>query len=235
MNFIALGIIVSFAFAGVTFIASQNIFSSLIILAVYTAFFVLIARRQINKNEQKIHRYHQCFQFINSYLISLNVKGSLNAAMESSYETADEGTKEIIDSIKELSEQEKLSYLTKYFKFDLYHLFVDTISLWSEQGGDILKMSHHLVDQVRLKEEYLLTCESLNKSKTVEFVVLWAIALVILAALRFALSQFFDRISKTIVYQVAVVVVILFALFSIYILILRITNVNLEGWKDEEK
>ena len=235
MNFIALGIIVSFVFAGVTFIASQNIFSSLIILAVYTAFFVLIARRQINKNEQKIHRYHQCFQFINSYLISLNVKGSLNAAMESSYETADEGTKEIIDSIKELSEQEKLSYLTKYFKFDLYHLFVDTVSLWSEQGGDILKMSHHLVDQVRLKEEYLLTCESLNKSKTVEFVVLWAIALVILAALRFALSQFFDRISKTIVYQVAVIMVILFALFSIYILILRITNVNLEGWKDEEK
>ncbi len=235
MNFIALGIIVSFVFAGVTFIASQNIFSSLIILAVYTAFFVLIARRQINKNEQKIHRYHQCFQFINSYLISLNVKGSLNAAMESSYETADEGTKEIIDSIKELSEQEKLSYLTKYFKFDLYHLFVDTVSLWSEQGGDILKMSHHLVDQVRLKEEYLLTCESLNKSKTVEFVVLWAIALVILAALRFALSQFFDRISKTIIYQVAVIVVILFALFSIYILILRITNVNLEGWKDEEK
>ena len=235
MNFIALGIIVSFVFAGVTFIASQNIFSSLIILAVYTAFFVLIARRQINKNEQKIHRYHQCFQFINSYLISLNVKGSLNAAMESSYETADEGTKEIIDSIKELSEQEKLSYLTKYFTFDLYHLFVDTVSLWSEQGGDILKMSHHLVDQVRLKEEYLLTCESLNKSKTVEFVVLWAIALVILAALRFALSQFFDRISKTIVYQVAVIVVILFALFSIYILILRITNVNLEGWKDEEK
>lgn len=235
MNFIALGIIVSFVFAGVTFIASQNIFSSLIILAVYTAFFVLIARRQINKNEQKIHRYHQCFQFINSYLISLNVKGSLNAAMESSYETADEGTKEIIDSIKELSEQEKLSYLTKYFKFDLYHLFVDTVSLWSEQGGDILKMSHHLVDQVRLKEEYLLTCESLNKSKTIEFVVLWAIALVILAALRFALSQFFDRISKTIIYQVAVVVVILFALLSIYILILRITNVNLEGWKDEEK
>ena len=235
MNFIVLGIVVSFVFAGVTFIATQNIFSSLIVLAIYIVFFVLIARRQINKNEQKIHRYHQCFQFINSYLISLNVKGSLSAAMESSYETADEETKEIIDSIKELSEQEKLSYLTKYFKFDLYHLFVDTISLWNEQGGDILKMSQHLVDQVRLKEEYLLTCESLNKSKTVEFVVLWTIALIILAALRFALSQFFDRISKTIIYQVSVIVVILFALLSIYILILRITNVNLEGWKDEEK
>ena len=235
MNFIVLALFVSLVFAGVTFIASQNIFSTILLFVLFMLFFVLIARRQINKNEQKIHRYHQCFQFINSYLISLNVKGSLSAALESSYETADEATKEIIDSIKELSEEEKLSYLTKYFKFDLYHLFVDTISLWNEQGGDILRMSQHLVDQVRLKEEYLLTCESLNKSKTIEFVVLWAIALIILAALRFALSQFFDRISKTIIYQVSVVVVILFALFSIYILILRITNVNLEGWKDEEK
>ena len=235
MNIIVVGVVVSIVFSGVSFIASQNIFNSLIIFVLSLAFFILIARRQINKSQQKIHRYHQCFQFINSYLISLNVKGSLSSAMESSYETADEGTKEIIDSIKDLSEQEKVSYLGKYFKFDLYHLFVDMVSLWNEQGGDILAMSRHLVEQVRLKEEYLLTCESLNKSKTVEFVVLWAIALVILASLRFALSQFFNRISKTIIYQVAVGVVILFALFSIYILILRITSVNLEGWKDEEK
>ena len=109
------------------------------------------------------------------------------------------------------------------------------VSLWNEQGGDILKMSHHLVEQVRLKEEYLFTCESLNKNKTIEFVVLWAIALVILSILRFALSQFFMRISKTIIYQASVVVIILFVLISIYILILRITNVNLEGWKDDEK
>ena len=235
MNIIVVGIVVSIVFSGVTFIASQNIFSSIILFVLSNAFFVLIARRQINKSQQKIHRYHQCFQFINSYLVSLNVKGSLSLAMESSYETADEGTKEIIDSIKDLSEQEKVSYLSKYFRFDLYHLFADMVFLWNEQGGDILAMSRHLVEQVRLKEEYLLTCESLNKSKTIEFVVLWAIALVILASLRFALSQFFDRISKTIIYQVAVVVVILFALLSIYILILRITNVNLEGWKDDEK
>ena len=235
MNIIVVGVTVSFVLTGVTFIASQNFFSSIIIFVLSIAFFVLIARRQINRNQQKIHRYHQCFQFINSYLISLNVKGSLSSAMESGYETADEGAKEIIDSIKDLSEQEKITYLSKYFKFDLYHLFVDMVSLWNEQGGDILDMSRHLVEQVRLKEEYLLTCESLNKSKTVEFVVLWTIALIILASLRFALSQFFDRISKTIIYQVEVVVVILFALFSIYILILRITNVSLEGWKDDEK
>ena len=141
----------------------------------------------------------------------------------------------IIDSIKELNEEEKLSYLIKYFKFDLYRLFVDTVSLYNEQGGDIIKMSHHLIEQVRLKEEYLLACQSINKSKSVEFIILWAIALMILTALRFSLSQFFARVSQTIFYQVAVVVTMLFALVSIYILFKRITNLNLEGWKDNEK
>ena len=234
MNLMLVGIVVSLVFAGVTFIASQNIFSALAILLVFIAFFVLIARRLINNSQQKIHRYHECYQFINSFIISLNVKGSLNAAMESAYNTSDSGTKEIIDSIKELSDEEKVSYLIKYFKFDLYRLFVDTVSLWNEQGGDIIKMSQHLIEQVRLKEEYLLTCQSINKNKSVEFIVLWSIALMILAALRFALSQFFTRISQTIFYQVAVVVTMLFALVSIYILIKRITNLSLEGWKDDE-
>ena len=235
MNIVLVGLVVSLVFAGVTFIASQNIFSAIGIGLIFIAFFVLIARRLINNSQQKIHRYHECYQFINSFVISLNVKGSLNAAMESAYNTADSGTCEIIDSINELSDDEKISYLIKYFKFDLYRLFVDTVSLWNEQGGDIIKMSHHLIEQVRLKEEYLLSCQSINKSKSVEFVVLWGIALMILAALRFSLSQFFLRISQTIFYQVAIVVTMLFALTSIYILLKRVTNLNIEGWKDDEK
>ena len=235
MNIVIVGIIVSLVFAGITFIASQNILSSFLVLLIFLMFFILIARRLINKNQLKIHRYHQCFQFINTFIISLDVKGSLSSALQSAYDISDSGTKEIIDSIKDLNEEEKITYLIKYFKFDLYRLFVDTINLWNEQGGDIIKMSRHLVEQARLKEEYLLGCERLTKTKSLEFIVLWSIALAILAALRFALSQFFERISQTLFYQVAVVVILLFALVSIYILLNRITNLNLEGWKDDEK
>ena len=235
MNIVVVGIVISLVFAGVIYIATQNLFSTISIFLISVVFFVLIARRLINKSQQKIHRYHECFQFINNFIVALNVKGSLSAAMESAYGTAGEDTKEIMDSIQELNEEEKLAYLTKYFKFDLYRLFVDLISLWNEQGGDILKMSRYLVSQVRLKEEYLLTCQSINKSKTMEFIILWFIALMILTALRFALSQFFNRISQTLFYQIAVVAILLFALFSMYILLKRLTNLYLEGWKDDEK
>ena len=235
MNLILIGILISLVFAGITFIATQNFLSTILIFIIYNAFFLLVARRLVNKNQLKIHRYHQFYQFVNTFIISLNVKGSLNAALLSAYETSDGGTKEILDSINDFNEEEKISYLSKYFKFDLYNLFVDTIKLWNEEGGDILKMSRYLINQARYKEEYLLNCQSLNKSKTIEFVVLWTIALAILTALRFALSQFFYYVIKTLFYQIAVVVLLLFVLFSIFLLLIRISNVDLGGWKDEQK
>ena len=235
MNFVVVGIVTSIVLTGVNYIASQNLLTSLFIFLITNAFFVLIVKRQMHKNQLKTHRYHQCFQFINTFIISLNVKGSMNAAMQSSYETTDEDTKEIIDSIKELNEEEKLSYLIKYFKFDIYRLFVDTIKLWNEEGGDILKMSEYLINQARLKEQYLLNCETIHKQKTIEFIVLWSISLAILGILRFALSQFFSKISASLFYQISVAAIILFTLFSIYILVMRVSNFELEGWKDDEK
>ena len=235
MNIILVGVIVSLALAGVTFVATSNVISMALIFVIYNAFFLIVARKQINKFQQNVHRYHQFYQFINTFIISLNVKGSLTSALESAYETSDEGTKEILDSIKELNEEEKISYLNKYFKFDLYNLFVDVIKIWNEEGGDILMMSRYLLDQARYKEEYIINCQSLNRSKTVEFVILWSIALIILTALRFALSQFFTIITSTLFYQIAVVVLLLFVLFSIFLLIMRITNISLEGYEHEEK
>ena len=235
MNFLLLGVLVSFAFAGLIFIASENVISTISIFLISLLFFVLLIKRQIDKYQEKTRRYHQCYQFINSYLISLSIKGSLSAARESGYGTADKATREVIDSIKDLDEEEKLSYLSKYFKFDLYHLFVDTIKVWSEQGGDILTMSQYLINQVRLKEEYLLFCESVHRSKLIEFFVLWGITLTILTSLRFALSQFYTRIIHAMFFQIAVVVLFLFVLLSIYLMVMRITNVTLEGWKDDEK
>lgn len=235
MNFVLVGIVVSFVLSGVNFIATQNIFSTLFLFLISLVFFVLIVKKQMAKNQLKIHRYHQCYQFINTFIVSLNIKGSMSAAIESSYEVSDETTKEVLDSIKEMNEEEKIGYLCKYFKFDLYRLFVDIVSLWNEEGGDILKMSQYLVNQARLKEQYLITCETIHRQKTIEFVTLWSISLAILAILRFTLSQFFYRISGSLFYQISVVFIILFALFSVYILLLRVSKFELEGWKDEEK
>lgn len=235
MNFLLIGILISLAFTGLNFVASENIISSLIIFLISIGFFVFIVRRQKDKYLNKTRRYHQCFSFVNSYIVSLSVKGSLAYARESAYNISDNKVKEVMDSIKEMDEEEQLSYLSKYFKFDLYHLFVDIVMLWNEQGGDILAMSQRLINKLRLKEEYLLTCESMHKSRIVEFTILWGITLVILASLRFALSQFYSKVVVTPFYQIAVVAIFLFVLISIYVMVKRISNVTIEGWKEDEK
>lgn len=235
MNFILVGAVVSLVLAVIVFIATQNLIFVLLFFLISNLFFTLVVNKIMKKAQLKIHRYHQCFQFINSFIVSLNVTGSMNTAMQRAYETSDESTKEIIDAIKDLNENEKLTYLIKYFKFDIYRLFVDTINLWSEEGGDIIQMSQYLVDQARLKEQYLINCETIHRQKTVEFVVLWAITLSILGILRFALSQFFSYISGSLFYQIAVLSIIIFALFSVYILVARVNKFDLEGWKDNEE
>lgn len=235
MNFLLIGFFVSLAFAGLNYIASENVISSLVIFLTSIGFFVFIARRQKNKYQNKTRRYHQCYRFVNTYLVSLSIKGSLAYARESAYNISDSKVKEVMDSIKEMDEEEQLFYLSKYFKFDLYYLFVDTVTLWNEQGGDILNMSQRLINKLRLKEEYLLSCESMHKSRVIEFTILWSITLIILASLRFALSQFYNKVIQTPFYQVSVVAIFLFVLLSIYILVKRISNVTLEGWKDNEK
>lgn len=235
MNFILVGIVASSILSAITYIASENVIFTILIFLISSAFFLLIVNKSMKRNHLKNHRYHQCFQFINSFIVSLNVTGSMNAAFQRAYETTDDTTKEIVESIKDLNEQEKLSYLIKYFKFDLYRLFVDIIDLWNEEGGDIIKMSQYLVNQARLKEQYLVNCETIHRQKTIEFVVLWAITLAILGILRFALSQFFSHIRGSLFYQISVFVIVLFAIFSVYILLIRVNKVDLEGWKDDEE
>lgn len=234
MNWVLIGLVLACAFAGMLYVTCENLFSTVLIFLLTLIFFVIFVRKRVHKYEIKIHRYHQCYQFINSFLIALSVRGSLTAALAGSYETSDHETREIIEGIKEMNEQEKLSYLHKYFTFDLYHIFLDIVSLWNEQGGDILTMSQHLINQVRLKEQYLLHCQNVQRSKTIEFVILWGIALSILVSLRFALSQFYRHINRTFIFQSSVVIIFLFVLFSIYVLVKIMTNITLEGWLENE-
>ena len=235
MNYILVGIIVSFVLSGISFITTQNIFLSLSIFLISTLFFVFVVNRKMKKNQLKIHRYHQCFHFINSFIISLNVKGSMSAAIQSGYETTDEDTKTLIDSIKELNEDEKIAYLSKHFKFDLYRLFVDTINLWNEEGGDILKMTSSLMEQTRQIEEYIIFSESVNKSRLIEFIVLWLLSIVIIVILRFSLDSFFGSITKQIIYQVGIMSFFLLILISIEFMTRRMTNVVIKGAENETK
>ena len=61
MNFLLIGVIVSFAFAGLIFIASENFISTISIFLISLLFFVLLIKRQIDKYQEHGYRFLEFF------------------------------------------------------------------------------------------------------------------------------------------------------------------------------
>ena len=139
------------------------------------------------------------------------------------------------NSIEQTSEHDRLDYLSTYFTFYDYQLFLQIIFLWEEQGGDIIAMSKYLTSEIRNNEEYISKCEVLNKRKYVEIAILWTLSLAILVFLRFALKDFYTKIKTQLLFIISVTVIELFILFSIYLLIKKGTLLAIKGYQNNEK
>lgn len=223
-------------FAGVTtYIATENIFISIGVLAVYLAVSVFLLIPKIKKYEIEKARFHECYHFINNFVISLSIKKSLSGALETTVGSMPGEFVEMINGVENMSENEKLEYLSSYFVFHDYHLFLQIVMLWLEQGGDIIAMSKYLSNEIRSNEEYLNKVDSISKRKYFEIGVLWVITLAIVIFLRFSLKDFYDKIKGQLIYLVSMSLVILFALFTIFLLICRGTSLNLKGEHINEK
>ena len=112
---------------------------------------------------------------------------------------------------------------------------MDLINIYQEQGGNILEMSHYLLEEVRLIEEYISISKSITKKKMVEFTILWLLTLGIMVFMRFALTQFFNTITKQIFYPIGILSICLFCLLSIHIAISKMSKLQIRGWNDAEK
>ena len=229
---IIIGMIVATLFGVIVFIATNNFIFAIVALIITILYFLFVAMPMIKKNTAKTQRFHQCYSFINTFVISLSIKGSIKGAIETTFESLGDEFLANNQGIEELNETDKLNYLSQYFKFHIYGLFTNLINLWSEQGGNIIDMSTQLINETRLIEEYLLQTNRMAKKHIMEFAILWLISLAVLVVLRFALAQFYNQIIQQLFFPFAVLGIILFCLFTIHLAIMRMTNVSIRGWED---
>ena len=229
------GIIISLIIGIASFVASNNIIVGAVTLTLGILYFIFLAKPMFTKYQTKTKRFRECYHFINTFIISLSVKATVQGAYESAISAMPEDFINNIENIDTFTTKEKLEHLNKYFRFHVFSLFLDLINIYEEQGGDILNMSNHLLDETRIIEEYISESSSISKKKTVEFAILWFLTLGIMVFLRFALSQFFDTLSKKIFYPIGIGAICLFCLISIHFAIMRICQLEIKGWDDAEK
>ena len=234
-NILTIGIIISVVLGVASFISSNNYIVALIVLAISILYFLFLARPLLRKYEIKIKRFDECYHFINTFIVSLSIKGSISTSYESAISVMPTSFTSSIENVETFSQEDKLDHINKYFRFHVFSLFIDLINIFQEQGGNILEMSHYLLEETRLVEEYISTSQSIAKKRIVEFAILWLLTIGIMVLMRFALSQFFNTIAKQIFYPIGILVICIFCLFSIHIAITKMTKLQIRGWNDAEK
>ena len=234
-NVLTIGIIISVILGVAGFVASNNYIVGAVILILSILYFVFLANPLFKKYLLKINRFNECYNFINNYIVSLSMKNSIVSAYESAISSMPESFSQYIENIETFSEEDKLEHIHKYFRFHVFSLFIDLINIYQDEGGDILEMSHYLLEEARQVEEYISTSKLIAKKKMVEFAILWLLTLGIMIFLRFALSQFFITISKQFYYPIGIGMICLFCLFSIHFALLKMCKLNVRGWNDSEK
>lgn len=224
-------IVISIVLSLVSYLASGSIFVFIIVFVTSLLYFFLLFYRRFNSYQKKIKRFQSCYQFINNFIISLSVRSTITGALESVKNMMDKGFNEELEGINHLDDEEKLNYLKKYYDFHIYQLFLNVIQIFQERGGNLLSLSSHLLDESRNQIEYVNQCERMGKRKGFEFAILWFFTLLILVLVRFALSSFFSALSSQLSFQIMVVVVFLFILFSIEMLAHRAFTIDIKGWE----
>ena len=230
-NILILFIIFTVTFPSITYIVTENFISTGIVLVATGLYLFLYAYPRVNKMIERNRRFHSCYTFINAFIISIATKGSLIAAFEATRLVRDKEYITYIDGLTSYKEEDKLDYLKRYYEFDIYFLFLSVMNIYIEQGGDILIISYYLNEESRRNEDYLIKTEEISKRKIIEFSMLWFFTLLIIIILRFTLNSFYHQITNYLLFQVAIVSLFMLLILSIHLLIMRITNNDIKGYR----
>ena len=222
-----LGLVISLILAFVGYFATSNIFVGGGILLYSIVFYYLLLSKRLSAHKNDVARIHECYLFINNFLVSLSIKQSLIAAFEAVSHTISDEFYDYLTSIEDLSPQEKLMYLNRYFSFHIYQIFVDIIFLWLEEGGKILDMSSHITNEMREIEEYTQYSISINRRKAVEIGTLWLFSLAIVIALRIALNEYYGYLLGQPLFIASIALLIVIVSISMFILVSKVANLEI--------
>ena len=117
-----LGFIIAIALTFVCYFATSNMFVGIGVLLLSIAFYFALIYKKLNDHNSNTRKIHECYLFINNFLVTLSIKGSLNAAFDATRTSISDEYSEYVASIEEMNPQEKLLYLNKYFPYHVFRL-----------------------------------------------------------------------------------------------------------------
>ena len=222
-------IIFPIIFAGIAFLTSNSFIVMGIVLLTSILYFIFFFCKRSFRYELKCQRFSSCYQFIDSFILALSVKETISGAMESVVPLMDKRFQDEVSGLEHLSDQEKLTYLKKFYPFSIYELFLNIIDIYQERGGNIFDISAYLMEVLRQEEESLSKSKAIGYRKMVEFVTLWGFSLLILVIMRFALFDLYMDMSSSFLFKGMIVTLFLYIIISIEFISRKIFSLPIQG------
>ncbi|MCH4201417.1 MAG: hypothetical protein LKF69_05445 [Bacilli bacterium] len=140
-----------------------------------------------------IKKQRLCFSFISNMVVAINVKKTIEDAFIFYLER--ENNHSLIKSLVHgLSALEAISALSEYFSYPIYQNFQDIITIYINEGGDILTLTTYLLDDIHRANSHLQKVIKLSLRKSIEVLILWILCFLAAIMMRFSIKDIYEAI-----------------------------------------
>lgn len=221
-------IILGLALAAFCFLATNNIIYASLVAVIFVIDYFLLMRKQFTHYFSLIQRVHTSYHFINSFVITLSVKESFEEAYQNGIRINNARLNAETDQLTEMPVVDRVKYLKDYFNLSIYQMFLNVISLYQDQGGNILTMSDNLMKECTRTERALSDTLSIGHKHLKEFITLWVMSIGILIFMRFSLSDFYLSMLKNTMFSTLLFVFFLICIVSINLFVIAFTDLTVK-------
>lgn len=221
-------IFIGFFLGILCYFCTNNILFSGALLVLMEADYFFLLRKKFVKYFSLIERVHTSYHFINSFVISLSVKDSLEDAYQSGIRINNKALNEQTAELEDMTVVDRVRFLRDYFELSIYKMFLNVLDIYQDQGGNILNMSDNLLKECTRSEKTLSDTLNIGYRHLTEFIILWLMSFAILLFMKFSIKDFYIKMLTNPVVVPLIFVFFVICIFSITLFVNTFTNLSIK-------
>lgn len=229
MSYLLFGLVAA-AYGFLAYYVTSYLYLGIVIGLAFLGLGMFYYAPMLKKRRVKERKRHECYHFVNTFLIDLSVTKSVDLAYESSVSEVNGELKTICDGISDREALEKIEYLQSYFGEPYYPMFASMVRLYLEQGGDVLQMAEPLLKECSSCEKHGDSLDKNRNSYLLQMIALWGLSYVVLLLIRTSLNAFYINLSKSIAYVVVASLYFFLAMIGLYLFFRRYGDQDEMKW-----
>ncbi len=209
------------------FSTNNYIFSGVVLLIFVIDYFGLM-RKKFKHYFSLIERVHTSYHFINSFVVTLSVKSSLNDAYENAIRINNAKLNDQTNELEDMPVVDRVKYLKDYVNLSIYRMFLNVLDLYLDQGGNILGIADNLMRECTRTEKTLSDTKAIGNKHLINFIILWLMAHSILVFMRFSIRDFYQTMLSNPIIAPLIFVYFLVCILSINLFVNSFTNLTIK-------